>query len=33
MLKGHMKIYTDANKLRGASDLRVIQAPIFDDDY
>lgn len=32
-LKGHMKIYTDANKLRGASNLRVIQAPIFDDDY
>ncbi|MDB8805009.1 phage distal tail protein [Romboutsia sp. 1001216sp1] len=32
-LKGYMKIYTDANKLRGASNLRVIQAPIFDDDY
>ena len=32
-LKGHMKIYTDAGKLRGASNLRVIQAPIFDDDY
>lgn len=32
-LRGHMKIYTDANKLRGASNLRVIQAPIFDDDY
>ena len=32
-LKGHMKIYTDANKLRGASNIRVIQAPIFDDDY
>lgn len=32
-LKGHMKIYTDSNQLRGASNLRVIQAPIFDDDY
>ncbi|WP_195938749.1 phage tail family protein [Romboutsia sp. 1001713B170131_170501_G6] len=32
-LKGHMKIYTDSNQLIGASNLRVIQAPIFDDDY
>ena len=32
-LKGHMKIYTDSSQLRGASNLRVIQAPIFDDDY
>ena len=32
-LKGHMKIYTDSNQLRGASNLRVIQAPVFDDDY
>lgn len=32
-LKGHMKIYTDADNLRGASNLRVIQAPLFDDDY
>lgn len=32
-LKGHMKIYTDAGYLRGASNLRVIQAPLFDDDY
>lgn len=32
-LKGKMKIYTDAGNLRGASNLRVIQAPIFDDDY
>lgn len=31
--KGHMKIYTDAEQLRGASNLRVIQAPLFDDDY
>lgn len=31
--KGHMKIYTDSNQLRGASNLRVIQAPLFDDDY
>lgn len=31
--KGHMRIYTDADNLRGASNLRVIQAPIFDDDY
>ena len=30
---GHIKIYTDAGQLRGASDLRVIQAPLFDDDY
>ena len=30
---GHMKIYTDAGQLRGASNLRVIQAPLFDDDY
>lgn len=32
-IKGHMKIYTDANQLRGASNLRVIQAPLFDDNY
>ena len=32
-IKGHIKIYTDAGQLRGASDLRVIQAPLFDDDY
>ena len=32
-LKGNMKIYTDAEQLRGASNLRVIQAPLFDDDY
>ena len=32
-IKGHMKIYTDANQLRGASNLRVIQAPIFDNNY
>lgn len=32
-LKGHMKIYTDAGYLRGASNLRVIQAPLFEDDY
>lgn len=31
--KGYMKIYTDANRLRGASNLRVVQAPIFDNDY
>ena len=31
--KGHMKIYTDAEQLRGASNLRVIQAPLFDDNY
>lgn len=30
---GHIKIYTDAGQLRGASNLRVIQAPLFDDDY
>ena len=32
-IKGHIKIYTDAGQLRGASNLRVIQAPLFDDDY
>lgn len=32
-LKGNMKIYTDAGNLRGASDLRVVQAPLFEDDY
>lgn len=32
-LKGYLKIYTDAEQLRGASNLRVIQAPLFDDDY
>ena len=32
-LKGHMKIYTDSDQLRGASNLRVIQAPLFEDDY
>lgn len=32
-LKGHMKIYTDSGYLRGASNLRVIQAPLFEDDY
>ena len=32
-LKGHMEIYTDAGQLRGASNLRVVQAPLFDDDY
>lgn len=32
-IKGNMKIYTDADQLRGASNLSVIQAPIFDDDY
>ena len=31
--KGNIKIYTDAEQLRGASNLRVIQAPLFDDDY
>nr|WP_288306022.1 phage tail domain-containing protein [uncultured Romboutsia sp.] len=32
-LKGHMKIYIDSGYLRGASNLRVIQAPLFEDDY
>ena len=32
-IKGNMKIYTDAGQLRGASNLRVVQAPIFEDDY
>lgn len=32
-LKGNMKIYTDSEQLRGANNLRVIQAPLFDDDY
>jgi hypothetical protein len=32
-IKGHIKICTDAGQLRGASNLRVIQAPLFDDDY
>lgn len=31
--KGHMKIYTDAGATRGASNLRVVQAPVFADDY
>lgn len=30
---GNMSIYTDANQLRGANNLRVIQAPLFNDDY
>ncbi|MBP3932216.1 MAG: phage tail family protein [Peptostreptococcaceae bacterium] len=32
-IKGNMKIYTDSENLRGASNLRVIQAPVFEDDY
>ena len=32
-IKGSMKIYTDAGQLRGANNLRVIQAPLFEDDY
>lgn len=32
-LTGHMQIFTDADELRGASNLRVVQAPIFNDDY
>lgn len=32
-VKGGMKIYTDAGVTRGASNLRVIQAPVFKDDY
>lgn len=32
-LTGHMQIFTDAEELRGASNLRVVQAPIFNDDY
>lgn len=32
-LKGNMKIYTDAGSLRGASNLRVAQAPLFEDNY
>ena len=32
-IKGNMKIYTDSDDLRGASNLRVIQAPLFEDDY
>ena len=32
-IKGSMKIYTDSDDLRGANNLRVIQAPLFEDDY
>ena len=32
-IKGNMKIYTDSDNLRGASNLRVVQAPLFEDDY
>ena len=32
-IKGNMKIYTDSDDLRGASNLRVVQAPLFEDDY
>lgn len=32
-LKGYMRIYTDADEKRGASNLRVVQAPIFSDNY
>ena len=32
-LTGYMQIYTDAEELRGAGNLRVVQAPIFNDNY
>lgn len=32
-LRGSMKIFTDAGISRGASNLMVIQSPIFEDDY
>lgn len=32
-LSGHMKIYTDSHHTRGASNLRIIQAPVFKDNY
>lgn len=32
-LEGHMQIFTDSGISRGASNLRVIQSPIFNDDY
>lgn len=32
-IKGHMEIYLDSGQRRGASNLRVVQAPTFNDNY